>query len=168
METLIKFSGFTDSNGSVAFSDWASFWMYGSGWPAGGEIDAVETQFGNSFVSYHYGAGSSSNATTDPWAYASKTVQLSPKNTTSAPVAPNIIPNEWTYVTLAFGRGASGSYCDVYYNGVLYCAIAGAYVTGAPMWITAGTGFGAATLGASQAPYDQPGTLEIQYIRVFS
>jgi hypothetical protein len=96
-------------------------------------------------------------------------VQLTPENTTSAPVAPNIVPNEWTYVTLAFGKDASGDYkCDVYYNGVLYCTIAGSYVTGKPMFITAGTGFGGSVLGSSQTPYDQPGNIEIQYLRVFS
>ena len=167
IEALVKFSGFTD-NGSAVFADWASLWMYGANWPAGGEIDAVETQYGNSFVSYHYGAGSSSQATTDPWSYPAKTVQLSPKNTASAPAAPNILPDQWTYVTLAFGKDASGYLVDVYYNGTLYCTIAGAYVTGSPMFVTAGTGFGAGTLGSNQAPYDQPGSIEIQYIRVFS
>ena len=165
VEALVKFSG----NGSGSFADWASFWMYGPQWPQQGEIDAVEAQYGNSYVSYHYGSGSSSQATTDPWAYPAKTVQLTPENTTSAPVAPNIVPNEWTYVTLAFGKDASGDYkCDVYYNGVLYCTIAGSYVTGKPMFITAGTGFGGSVLGSSQTPYDQPGNIEIQYLRVFS
>jgi hypothetical protein len=167
VEALVKFSGFEDS-GSAAFSGWSSFWMYGANWPASGEIDAVETQYGNSYVSYHYGSGSSSVATTDPWAYAAKTVQLSPKNSTSAPAAPNIVPGAWTYVTLAFGKGASGNYCDVYYNGELYCTVAGSYVTADPMWITAGISFGAPVLGANQAAYDQAGTLEIQYVRVFS
>jgi len=168
VETLVKFSGFANG-GSEAFADWASFWMYGPNWPAQGEIDAVETQYGNSYVSYHYGSGSSSQATTDPWSYPAKTVQLSPENSTSAPVAPNIVPGAWTYVTLAFGRDASGDYkCDVYYNGVLYCTISGSWVTGDEMYITAGTGFGEAVLGSSQAPYDQPGNIEIQYIRVFS
>lgn len=166
IETLIRFSGVT-AGGS--FADWASFWLFGSNWPAGGEIDAVETQYGNSYVSYHYGSGSSSQATTDPWSYPAKTVQLSPKNTTSAPAAPNILPDTWTYVTLAFGKDASGNHeCSVYYNGTLYCTIDGPWVTGAPMWITAGTGFGGPVLGSSQTPYDQPGNIELQYIRVFS
>ena len=167
IEALVKFSGFVNASGHF-LADWASFWLYGADWPAGGEIDAVESQYGNSFVSYHYGSGSSSQATTDPWTYPAKTVQLSPKNSTTAPVAPNILPDQWTYVTLAFGKGASGNYCDVYYDGTLYCTIAGSYVTGDPMWITAGTGFGASVLGSNQAPYDQPGNIEIQYVRVFS
>jgi hypothetical protein len=168
VEALIKFSGFTGSSGHV-FSCWSSFWLYGNPWPGAGEIDAVETQYGNSFVSYHYGSGSSSQATTDPWTYPAKTVQLTPENSTTAPAAPNILPDTWTYITLAFGKDASGSHkADVYYNGVLYCTIAGSYVTGAPMYITAGTGFGGPVLGSSQAPYDRPGNIEIQYIRVFS
>lgn len=36
------------------------------------------------------------------------------------------------------------------------------------MYITAGTGFGGSVLGSNQAPYDQPGNIEIQYVRVFS
>lgn len=167
VEALAKFSGVT-VGGSRAFAAWSSFWTYSSDWPAGGEVDAVETQYGNSFVSYHYGSGSSSEATTDPWTYPAKTVQLSPENTAAVPAAPNILPDTWTHVTLAFGKGASGNYCDVYYNGVLYCAIAGAFVTGDPMFITAGISFGAAVLGSDQAPYDQPGNIEIQYVRVFS
>ena len=167
VEALVKFSGFT-SGGSEVFADWASFWLYGANWPAGGEIDAVETSYGNSYISYHYGSGSSSTASTNPWTYAGKTVQLSPKNTTSAPAAPNILPDAWAYVTLAFGKAASGNYCDVYYNGTLYCTIAGAFVTGDPMFITAGTSFGGPVLGSSQVPFDQPGNIELQYVRVFS
>ncbi len=165
IETLIKFSG----DGKGHFADWASFWMYGDNWPAGGEIDAVETQYGNSYVSYHYGSGSGSEATTDPWTYPAKTAQLQPKNSTSAPAVPNILPDTWTHVTLAFGKDASGNHkADVYYDGTLYCTIAGSYVTGAPMYVTAGTGFGGPVLGSSAAPYDVPGSIEIQYVRVFS
>ena len=168
IETLVKFSGFTNASGHC-FACWASFWLYGDNWPQNGEIDAVETQYGNSFVSYHYGSGSSSQATTDPWTYPAKTVQLSPKNTSAIPAAPNILPDAWTYVTLAFGKDSGGDYkCDVYYNGTLYCTIAGPYVTGAPMYVTAGTGFGGSGLGPNQAPYDQPGSIEIQYLRIFS
>jgi hypothetical protein len=167
IETLIRFSGFT-SGGSEVFADWASFWMYGPNWPAQGEIDAVETSYGNSQVSYHYGT-TDTVATTDPWTYATKKVQLQPKNTTTVPAAPNILPGTWTYVTLAFGKDPGGKYyASVYYNGVLYCTIDGPYVTGAPMWITAGIGFGGPVLGSSQTPYDQPGNIEIQYVRVFS
>jgi hypothetical protein len=168
VETLIKFSGFAAASGR-AFSDWASFWMYGgSDWPKSGEIDAVETSYGNSQVSYHYGT-TDTVATTDPWTYATKKVQLQPKNSTPVPVAPNILPDTWTHVTLAFGQDPAGNHkADIYYEGTLYCTIAGPYVTGMPMYITAGTGFGGPVLGSSQAPYDQPGNIEIQYIRVFS
>jgi hypothetical protein len=167
VEALVKFSGFTNASGHF-FANWASFWMYGPNWPEQGEIDAVETQYGQSYVSYHYGSGSSSDATTDPWTYPAKTVQLAPDDTASVPAAPNILPDEWTYVTLAFGKNASGYLVDVYYNGTLYCTVNGPYVTGDPMCITAGTGFGGPVLGSSQTPYDQAGTVEIQYVRTFS
>lgn len=169
IETLVKFSGFTSASGHF-FSAWSSFWLYdGADWPAGGELDAVETQYGGSYVSYHYGTGTSSVATTDPWAYAAKTVQLQPENSTTAPVAPNIVPDAWTYVTLAFGKSASGGYqCEVYYNGTPYCTVSGEFVTGSPMLITAGTSFGGPVLGSAQTPFDQAASVEIQYIRVFS
>lgn len=166
IEALVKFSGL--ANGSGHFANWAALWLFGDNWPQNGEIDAVETSYGNSFVSYHYGT-TNTEATTNPWTYPAKQIQLQPKNSTSAPAAPNILPDAWTYVTLVFGKDAAGDYkCDVYYNGTLYCTIAGPYVTGAPMYVTAGTGFGGSGLGSNQAPYDQPGSVEIQYIRVFS
>jgi hypothetical protein len=169
IETLVKFSGFT-YEGVDVFAAWAAFWLYGANWPGGGEVDAVETSYGNSYVSYHYGTnGQNTEATTNPWTYAAKKVQLQPENNSSVPAAPNILPDTWTYVTLAFGKDAGGNYLvDVYYDGVLYCTIDGPYVTGDPMYITAGTGFGGPVLGSSQTPYDQPGNIEIQYIRVFS
>jgi len=172
VEALIKFSGFA-YNGATVFADWASFWLYSADWPAGGEVDAVETSYGNSFVSYHYASttsASSDTATTGPWAYTGKTVQLSPVNATSVPAAPNIVPDTWTYVTIAFGKNAATGnyYADVYYNGVLYCAMSGPWVTGKPMCVTAGTSYGGAILGSNQTPFDQPGSIEIQYVRVFS
>lgn len=168
IEALVKFSGFTYQGASV-FANWASLWLFGDNWPVNGEIDAVETNYGNSFVSYHYGTGSSSTATTNPWTYPGKTIQLQPDNTSPVPAPPNILPDTWTHVTLAFGKDAAGDCkCDVYYDGALYCTIAGPYVTGAPMYVTAGTGFGGPVLGSAQAPYDQPGSIEIQYVRVFS
>lgn len=160
VEFLVKFSG----NGKGAFADWASVWLYGDDWPTQGEVDLAETQYGNSYVSYHYGSGSGSEATTDPFTYPAKKVQLAPKNTAAAPAKPNILPDTWTHVTAAFAPGK----VDVYYEGVLYCTISGSYVTGAPMYITAGTSFGAGGLGANQAPYDVPGSVELQWVRVFS
>src|SRR5262249_1699456 len=121
IEALVKFSG----DGKGNFAAWASLWVYGDNWPPQGELDNVETQYGNSYVSYHYGSGSGSEATTDPWAYPAKKVQLTPKNSTSAPAAPNILPDTWTRVTVAFGKGPGGGYkCDVYYDGALYCTVA--------------------------------------------
>jgi hypothetical protein len=168
IEALVKFSGFTSASGHF-FASWGSLWLYGANWPAGGELDAVETQYGGSYVSYHYGTGSSSVATTDPWTYAAKTVQLSPKNSTTVPAAPNIVPDAWTYVTLAFSKSAGGGYqCEVYYNGTLYCTVSGEFVTGSPMFVTAGISYGGPVLGTAQTPFDQPGSVEIQYVRVFS
>ncbi len=169
IEALIKFSGFQNSAGHV-FADWSSLWMYGANWPTDGEIDAVEVSYGNNYVSYHYGTnGQDTEATTDPWTYPAKQVQLQPENSTTVPVAPNIVPDAWTVVDMAFGKDSSGNYyVDVYYNGTLYTHIDGAYVTGKPMLLTAGAGFGAAVLGSNQTPYDQPGNIQIQYIRVFS
>lgn len=169
IEALVKFSGFTSAAGR-SFADWASFWMYGDNWPANGEIDAVETTYGQSYVSYHYGTnGKDTEATDDPWTYSTKKVQLQPEVTAAVPAPPNILPDTWTHVTLAFGQDGAGNHeVDVYYEGVRYCTISGPYVTGSPMYITAGTAFGGPVLGSSQAPYDQPGSIELQYVRVFS
>lgn len=169
VEALVKFSGFTSSAGHV-FADWASIWMYAPNWPAGGELDLVETSYGGSKVSYHYAVnGADAEATTDPWTYPAKKVQLSPKDSSAVPTAPNILPDAWTHVTVAFGKDASGNHkADVYYEGTLYCTVSGSYVTGSDMFITAGTSFGGPVLGSSQAPYDVPGSLELQYVRVFS
>lgn len=169
IEALVKFSGVTNASGHF-FADWASFWMYGDNWPAAGEVDAVETSYGESYVSYHYGTnGKDTEATDDPWTYSTKKVQLQPEVTAAVPAPPNILPDTWTHVTLAFGQDGAGNHeVDVYYEGVRYCTISGPYVTGDDMYITAGTAFGGPVLGSNQTPYDEPGSIEIQYVRVFS
>lgn len=44
-ETRVDFSNWTQ---------WDSFWMYGSNWPVAGEIDATEGGDGINAISYHY------------------------------------------------------------------------------------------------------------------
>ena len=119
IEALVKFSGFTNASGHC-FADWASLWLYGpTGQPAG-RWTPSRPQYGNSFVCYHYGTTERTPRPPPTRGPTPRRRSSSPRRTARpSPAAPNILPDAWTYVTLAFGKDAGGNFkCDVYYNGV--------------------------------------------------
>jgi hypothetical protein len=137
-------------------ADWASMWMYGPNWPADGEIDAVESSYGSSAVTYHYGSGNPS----DP-AYNLQYTTYRPLygNARALPVTgPNVRPG-WNTVDIAFSKNA----IRIYYNGKLYTTAAGSYITGKPAYLVFDdvSASGLNTLGI-------PGEVEVGYVRVFS
>jgi hypothetical protein len=145
------------------FEDWPAFWMYGSNWPAQGEIDAVEANYGVNYVTWHYApcssSASNSQVSTNPWTYACKT--------TVKPFSANISPG-WHIVDIAF----TYSGVQVYYDGSLYVSINENVTTSGndPMWVTFSEGSCAepwASVCASGAE-GVPGNVQVKYLRIFT
>lgn len=134
-----------------SFKDWGGFWTYGNNWPDGGELDAVESNQGQSYVSYHY-AGNKT-VSTEPWAH------------TLIPTGKNITTG-WHIVDVAY----FAKKIEVFYDGHLYVTIAGSYVTGAPAWIVFSDGScQSATYDvcASTADIGVTGNVEVKWLRIF-
>jgi hypothetical protein len=146
------------------FKDWPGYWMLGNSWPAQGELDAAEPNFGVNYVTWHQAACNSSRAdteiSTNPWAYACKTtVKASGKN----------IKPGWHVVDIAWT--ASG--VQVYYDGALYVTIRENVTTGQagdPMRVTFSEG-SCLDGGANECVpggVGTPGNVQVRYLRVFS
>jgi hypothetical protein len=144
-EVLIKFS---------SFHDWPALWMYGRDWPNQGEIDAVEGGPGQSYVTWHQ-AG---NHTVGPDSW----------DNTVVPHAggPNIQPNVWTTVDIAFTTTG----VSVYYNGQDYADIPETVTTGGndPMYLTISEGScnadGTNVCNGGTSP---AGNVQVQWVREY-
>jgi hypothetical protein len=146
------------------FKDWPGYWMLGSSWPAQGELDAAEPNFGVNYVTWHQAACNSSRAdseiSTNPWAYACKTtVKASGKN----------IKPGWHVVDIAW----TSSGVQVYYDGTLYVTIrenVTASKAGDPMRVVFSEG--SCLVGAANecvpGSVDTSGNVQVRYLRVFS
>lgn len=145
------------------FQDWPAFWMYGNSWPAQGEIDAVEANYGVNYVSWHYAlcsrSASDSEISTNPWTYTCKT--------TVKPVGANITAG-WHIVDIAF----TSTGVQVYYDGSLYVTINESVTTKGndPMWVTFSEGSCAGQSGSECAAGAEgvAGNVQVKYVRVFS
>lgn len=91
--------------------DWASYWTDGVNWSQDGELDAVETQFGQNYVTYHYG-NNNSTAGTAGWE----------SDKLSATEANNAKPG-WNVVDMEFQANYAAA--NVYINGKLYTTVPG-------------------------------------------
>jgi hypothetical protein len=134
-----------------SFKDWGGFWSYGDNWPAGGELDAVESTQGQSYVTYHYSA--SDAVSTDPWEHA------------LAPVGKNITTG-WHIVDVAYFNKK----IEVFYDGHLYVTIAGSYVSDSPAWIVFGDGScqsATYSVCASAADIGVAGAFQVKWVRIF-
>lgn len=143
-------------------ADWAAMWMYGPNWPTDGEIDAVESSYGVSAVTYHYGSSDPSSpdynlvyTTYRPLYQANGSgVYAQPLTVTG----PNVEPG-WNTVDIVF----STNEVQIYYNGTLYTTAEGSYITGKPAYLVFDdvSESGENILGT-------PGNLLVRYVRVFS
>lgn len=147
-EALLNFS---------SFQDWPAFWMYGSDWPNGGEIDAVEGGPGVSGVTWHQ----SGNYTIGPDPWDDQQVSLASGHPA------DIAANSWTTVDISFTTTG----VDVYYNGSLYVHIPETVTTGGtdPMFLTISEGScnaeGTNVCNGGTAP---AGSVQAQYVSEFS
>jgi hypothetical protein len=164
-ETYVNFSNWTQ---------WDSFWMYGSNWPLAGEIDATEGGDGINAISYHYeGANgpASESSCNDTNGCDSSATPL-----TTEPRNPEISPG-WHTIDISFGTCGSGcGAIDVWYDGQLYGTVSGANVLNGgsqddPFWITYSTGScnaeGVDVCNSSNGG-QTGGTVTIAWLRIFT
>jgi hypothetical protein len=146
------------------FKDWPGFWMVGNAWPAQGELDAAEPNFGVNYVTWHQATCSASRAdteiSTNPWAYACKT--------TIKATGKNIGPG-WHVIDIAWTSAG----VQIYYDGALYVSIHENVTTGQaddPMRVVFSQGScqnGAANECVAGGK-GTPGNVQVKYVRVFS
>jgi hypothetical protein len=107
------------------WENWPAFWLYGNDWPQDGEIDGVEANLDQNYVTWHYGTN---NSTIGTGSWNDQVVQ---------PTSANISPG-WHIVDIAFG----GNRIQVFYDGNPYVTIPETLTatTDDPMWIVFSTG----------------------------
>lgn len=140
------------------WENWSAFWMYGTDWPEDGEIDAVEANLDNNYVTWHYGTN---NSTIGTGSWNGKVVK---------PTSANIKPG-WHIVDIAFG----GNRIQIFYDGKAYVSLPETLTAthDDPMWITVGTG--SCEIGSNNEclngtlGVDPPvaGTVQVKYLRAF-
>lgn len=143
------------------WEDWPAFWMYGNNWPSGGEIDAVEANFDNNYVSYHYGSESNPQqvSTFDNDGLSPKSVNISPG---------------WHTIDVSYGGCGTGcGTISVWYDGTLYATVSGDFVVNGaddPNWIVYSEGScdqpDNGNVCASGAE-NVPGYIEVKWLRIF-
>jgi hypothetical protein len=165
-ETYVDFSNWTQ---------WDSFWMYGSNWPTDGEIDATEGGDGINAISYHYegtdGEPAAMSSCNDTNGCDGSATPL-----TTEPNNPEISPG-WHTIDISFGGCGTGcGAIDVWYDGILYGTVSGTNVldggsTDDPYWITYSTGSCDAD-GVDVCNADNGGqtggTMTVAWLRIFT
>jgi hypothetical protein len=151
--------------------DWASMWTDGANsangaenWPADTEVDAVETQYGTSYVSIHYGSLSKSGGSTGIWTTEPKGWE----GTGAIYATPNSgVPNVqagWNVVDIEF----TSTVANIYYNGELYVTIPASVLSHKPAYLNCGI----SGPNGNDSNYPKwpagPGTEDVQYVEVFS
>lgn len=160
IEARIYLSPIPDQPTQIA--DWAAMWMYGPNWPTEGEIDAVESSYGSSAVTYHYGSGNpSSPAYNLQYTTYRPLYPVNGADVYAKPLSitgPNVKPG-WNTVDIAFSKNK----IQIYYNGRLYTTAEGSYITGKPAYLVFDdvSQTGENKLGI-------PGTVLVRYVRIYS
>lgn len=151
--------------------DWASMWTDGANstngpenWPADTEVDAVETQYGASYVSIHYGSLSKSGGSTGDWTTEPKGWEGSGAiYATPNPGVPDVQAG-WNVVDIEF----TSTVANIYFNGELYVTVPASVLTHKPAYLD----FGISGPNGNDSNYPKwpagPGTEAVQYVEVFS
>jgi hypothetical protein len=160
-----------DSYPAGTLIDWASMWTDGANstngsenWPADTEVDAVETQYGTSYVSVHYGSvaksgGSTGDWTTEPQGWeAAGAIYATPNSG-----VPDV-QGGWNVVDIEF----TSTVANIYFNGELYVTIPASVLSHKPAYLN----FGISGPNGSDSNYPKwpagPATEDVQYVKVFS
>jgi hypothetical protein len=151
--------------------DWASMWTDGANstngsenWPADTEVDAVESQYGTSFVSVHYGSVAQSGGSTGDWTTEPKGWEAAGAiyATPNAGVAD--VQGGWNVVDIEF----TSTVANIYINGGLYITIPANVLSHKPAYLN----FGIAGPNGGDSNYPKwpagPATEDVQYVKVFS
>jgi Glycosyl hydrolases family 16 len=132
---------------SYKIADWPAFWLVnGSDWPTDGEIDVAEGMGGFDYASFHYG--------TSP-----ATEQSLSTYDGSARAYGRPIGTGWHTVDVVWAAGS----VTIYYDGRVFTAFTGSYITQAPMNIVLTNTEGSAGLFPGT-----PSTMQVQYVRVWN
>jgi hypothetical protein len=151
--------------------DWASMWTDGANgtngtenWPADTEVDAVETQYGASYVSTHYGSVSAGGGSTGDWTTEPQGWEPAGASyATAVPSVPDVQPG-WNVVDIEF----TSTVANIYYNGALYVTIPASILSHLPAYLDFGiSGPSGSDPNSSQWPAGAA-TEDVQYVKVFS
>jgi hypothetical protein len=158
-------------SGASTLLDWASMWTDGAdstngaeNWPADTEVDAVETQYGASYVSVHYGSISSNGGSTGDWTTEPQGWEgAGAVYDAPSPAVPDVQPG-WNTVDIEF----TGTVANIYYNGALYVTVPANVMTHQPAYLDFGiSGPNGNDPNNPQWP-SGPATEDVQYVKVFS
>jgi peptidoglycan hydrolase-like protein with peptidoglycan-binding domain len=165
--TVVESKVWLPSSGSNLI-DWASYWTDGvpSGslsWPATGELDAIETQYGVNYSSVHY----SSNGTMSGTPTAMSTT---PSGWGALPAPVNNAANDavagWNTVDMEFLANWAGA--NVYINGKLYASFPASVIPHYSAYANWGIS-GPSLSDPNHASWPSgPGYEEVQYLKVFT
>ena len=151
--------------------DWASMWTDGANstngaenWPADTEVDAVETQYGASYVSIHYGSLSKSGGSTGDWTTEPKGWEGSGAIYGTPNSGVPDVQAGWNVVDIEF----TSTVANIYYNGELYVTVPASVLSHKPAYLN----FGVSGPNGNDSNYPKwpagPGTEAVQYVEVFS
>ena len=163
------FGGTTYRAGTLM--DWATMWTNGANstngpesWPADTEVDPIETQYGVNYLTVHYGSAAANGGSTGNWTTLPRE-WLGPNATyaTPNPGVPNV-HSGWNVVDFEF----TSTVANIYFNGRRYITIPASALSHKPAYLNFGI---SGSNGSDPNHVTWPsgrGSLNIQYVKVFT
>jgi hypothetical protein len=154
-----------------ALLDWASMWTDGADstngqedWPADTEVDAVETQYGASYVSIHYGTASTSSSSSGIWTTEPSGWESAGAIYATPTAGVPDVQAGWNVVDIEF----TSTVANIYYNGELFTTVPASVLSHDPAYLDFGiSGPNGYDPNNPEWPAG-PATEDVQYVKVFS